>query len=86
MSLINKLLKDLEKRQAHLYQDQDKVLDGLSSAYDLHENKKSNLPFLLFLFFFSSLLVVFIIFYQTDVPQQISSIAYTNDIDYVDKN
>ena len=47
MSLINKLLKDLEKRQAYLYQDQDRVLDGLSSAYDLHRDQSKNRPFII---------------------------------------
>ncbi|OGT36372.1 MAG: hypothetical protein A2W28_03780 [Gammaproteobacteria bacterium RBG_16_51_14] len=34
MSLINKMLDDLEKRQAFLTDDQDMVLDGLCSARD----------------------------------------------------
>ena len=34
MSLINKMLDDLEKRQAFLTDDQDRVLDGLCSARD----------------------------------------------------
>ena len=35
MSLINKLLSDLEGRQAYLSNNQDYVLDGLYSAYDV---------------------------------------------------
>jgi tetratricopeptide (TPR) repeat protein len=40
MSLINKMLKDLEKRDAFLKESQDTVLDGLYSAYDLELEHK----------------------------------------------
>lgn len=51
MSLINKMLGDLEKRDAFLYEKQNTVLDGLYSAYDLEldEKKKSYLfPIIVF--------------------------------------
>jgi len=40
MSLINKMLNDLEKRDAFLLEDQDNILDGLYSAYDLELSQK----------------------------------------------
>ncbi|MBL1141739.1 MAG: tetratricopeptide repeat protein [Proteobacteria bacterium] len=44
MSLINKMLNDLEKRDAFLKENHDQVLDGLYSAYDLEltNKKKAN--------------------------------------------
>ena len=41
MSLINKMLNDLEKRRAFLEKDQDTILDGLYSAYDLELTNKN---------------------------------------------
>lgn len=47
MSLINKMLKDLEKRDAFLNENSDQVLDGLYSAYDIElKNKKKSSHFL----------------------------------------
>ena len=44
MSLINKMLHDLEKRNAFIKDKHDPVLEGLYSAYDieLSEKKKSS--------------------------------------------
>lgn len=53
MSLINKVLSDLETRQAYKNEDRDRVLDGLHSAYDfgLDEQETSRLsPVILVLF------------------------------------
>jgi Tfp pilus assembly protein PilF len=67
MGLINKMLKDLEKREAYLAQDQDVILDGLYSAYDLELNKKEQntlfYKILLFLILLISI-VCFIVFYD----------------------
>jgi Tfp pilus assembly protein PilF len=60
VSLINKMLNDLEKRDAFLNENQDHVLDGLYSAYDLEltDKKKINIPFVISI----SLLSVILIF------------------------
>lgn len=49
MSLINKMLNDLEKRDASLYERQNIVTEGLYSAYDLElsENRKGYSPSIL---------------------------------------
>ncbi len=50
MSLINKLLADLEKRQAYLDGEQHLMLDGLYSAYDVElDKKRKNSAFILIL-------------------------------------
>jgi len=58
MSLINKMLSDLEKRDAFLNENHDQVLDGLYSAYDveLKINKKSNTFLFIFVGFISVLI------------------------------
>lgn len=52
MSLVNKLLKDLESRQSYLQDEPDLALDGLYSAYDVeigHDvNKRKQFYFLAF--------------------------------------
>jgi Tfp pilus assembly protein PilF len=65
MSLINKLLNDLEKRDAFLKDKHDPVLEGLYSAYDLElaEKTKSNkLLLILISIFVLSLLLIFLDF------------------------
>lgn len=61
MSLINKLLKDLESRQSYLQDNPDLVLDGLYSAYDVeigdNVNRKKQFYFLLFIIIIMSLVV-----------------------------
>lgn len=57
MSLINKMLNDLEKRDAFLHEIHDDVLTGLNSAYDLElkqENKWSLSKIILIVFFLLS--------------------------------
>lgn len=51
MSLINKMLADLEKRDAFLNDNQDMILDGLYSAYDLEltDKRRHLFPFILLL-------------------------------------
>lgn len=62
MSLINKMLKDLEKRDAFLEENSDQVLDGLYSAYDIElKNKKSSYHFLLLLICLISFITLLII-------------------------
>ena len=57
MSLINKMLSDLEKRDAFLNDNQDMILDGLYSAYDLELSYKRRR----FIHFSTFLLLVLII-------------------------
>ena len=61
MSLINKLLKDIESRQNALPDGQDIVLDGLYSAYDVEmrqpESKKKYFYYLLAIFLFAALFI-----------------------------
>lgn len=59
MSLINKMLKDLEKRDAFLNENSDQVLDGLYSAYDVElDDKKGSYAFL---FSFICLILIIIL-------------------------
>jgi Tfp pilus assembly protein PilF len=65
VSLINKMLNDLEKRDAFLKENPDHVLDGLYSAYDIEltNSKKSKNIFLVIL---SLLLIIcaFVLFHD----------------------
>ncbi len=65
MSLINKMLNDLEKRDAFLHENHDTVLDGLYSAYDLElkQEKKWSASTLIFLSIFTLVSIVIISFY-----------------------
>lgn len=69
MSLINKLLKDIESRQTALPDGRDIVLDGLYSAYDVEiqqqESKKKYFYYLLAIFLFVAL---FILVGRIDLP------------------
>jgi tetratricopeptide (TPR) repeat protein len=60
MSLINKMLNDLEKRNAFLNENADQVLDGLYSAYDLEltNKKKSNTVFTFFVCLISVAIII----------------------------
>lgn len=62
MSLINKMLKDLEKRDAFLNENSDHVLDGLYSAYDVELKKKSKSYTFLFISIFLISTFCFILF------------------------
>jgi Tfp pilus assembly protein PilF len=69
MSLINKMLNDLEKRDAFLNDDQDPILDGLYSAYDLEltDKRKSNIPFVISISIISVILIFATLFYSFEI-------------------
>ncbi|HSR62620.1 MAG TPA: hypothetical protein VLN56_04360, partial [Gammaproteobacteria bacterium] len=50
MSLINKLLQDLEKREAHFDEPPGSILDGLYSAYDVEQRSVCRRPIILVIF------------------------------------
>lgn len=50
MSLINKLLQDLEKREAHFDEPPGSILDGLYSAYDVEQRSVRRRPIILVIF------------------------------------
>jgi Tfp pilus assembly protein PilF len=68
MSLINKMLNDLEKRDAFLNDNQDPILDGLYSAYDLEltGKRKSNIPFIVSIGIISTILIFAYLFYSSE--------------------
>jgi len=85
MSLINKMLSDLEKRDAFLDDNQDPILDGLYSAYDLEltGKRKTNIPFVLSISIVSAILIFATLLYSfetdrfqsfTDIKENDSSI------------
>ncbi len=78
MSLINKLLKDIESRQAALPDEQDFVLDGLYSAYDVEiqqqKSKKNYFYYPLAIFLF---VILFISVSRIDLPSPAEN-SYTS--------
>ena len=77
MSLINKMLNDLEKRDAFLHEQHDSVLDGLYSAYDLeleHKRKwqSSTINFII-IFAVISIAAISFYFYSNNITQLQSS-------------
>ena len=70
------MLNDLEKRDACLYEDQNAVIDGLYSAYDLElaEKKKKYIPFLILLIIFSLITITAIFYFSATKPFQYVSI------------
>ena len=68
MSLINKMLNDLEKRDAFLNDNQDPILDGLYSAYDLEltDKRKSSIPFVISISIISAILIIAALFYSSE--------------------
>lgn len=78
MSLINKLLKDIESRQTAPPDEQDFVLDGLYSAYDVEiqqqESKKNYFYYLLAIFLF---VILFISVSWIDLPSPAEN-SYTS--------
>jgi len=68
MSLINKMLNDLEKRDAFLDDNQDPMLDGLYSAYDLEltDKRKPNIPFIILISIISAILIFAYLFYSSE--------------------
>lgn len=71
MSLINKLLNDLESRQSCLQDNQDVILDGLYSAYDIEisEDNSSNKRAIYYIIFGFVILTAFLFhsFYTSDI-------------------
>lgn len=66
MSLINKMLNDLEKRDAFLNENQDTILDGLYSAYDLEveQKRKSYSSSVIFVTLFTLLSIAAVLYYS----------------------
>jgi tetratricopeptide (TPR) repeat protein len=60
------MLNDLEKRDAFLKENQDHVLDGLYSAYDLEltDKKNSNIRFTFSISLLSAILIITLFFYS----------------------
>ena len=80
MSLINKMLKDLEKRDAFINQNSDDVLDGLYSAYDIElKTKKNSYQLLFFIIMFLSVLIFSLVYYDSIENKLISYLS-------IDKN
>ena len=81
MSLINKMLNDLEKRDAFLNESQDIVIDGLYSAYDIELNKKQRQSSSLLLFIFIVTLTIAIIFYFVTYE---TNVVKSEVVEYID--
>jgi len=81
MSLINKMLNDLEKRDAFLHGNQDSVLDGLHSAYDVEitENRKSIFPVIISGMIIIALLI-FIFLYSPILTSSTKSVVKVTEI------
>ena len=71
MSLINKMLNDLERRNAFLDDNQDPVLDGLYSAYDLElkNKRKPNTRIILFVLIVTVILLCTTLFYPFNIDK-----------------
>jgi Tfp pilus assembly protein PilF len=83
MSLINKMLKDLEKRDAFLHENHDTLLDGLYSAYDLEleQEKKWSSSTLIFITIFTLISIAAIWFYlYSDSSAQFQSAVDNIDV------
>lgn len=79
MSLINKMLNDLEKRDAFLHGKHDTVLNGLYSAYDveLEQQKKWNASTLIFLSIFTIIIIsatVFFLYLSNEQKNQVFTV------------
>ena len=61
MSLVNKLLKDLESRETYLQDNQDLALEGLYSAYDVELNNHTTQKKQFLLFLISIVFVLLVI-------------------------
>jgi Tfp pilus assembly protein PilF len=90
MSLINKMLSDLEKRDAFLKENQDIVLDGLYSAYDieLEERSKSNSlvrTFILLILLIITLSSAYLIWQEENNYASIVTINEATELEVVDE-
>lgn len=79
MSLINKMLNDLEKRDAFLNENQDSILDGLTSAYDLEleQKEKKHSPSIIYITLFALISIAALSYYllpDNFLPVQSSTI------------
>ncbi len=65
MSLINKMLNDLERRDAFLNENQDTILDGLYSAYDIEieQKRKSYLSPIIYITLFTLISITALSYY-----------------------
>lgn len=63
------MLNDLEKRNAFLNENQDSILDGLYSAYDLEitDKRKSNVPFVISISVIGVILIFATLFYSFEI-------------------
>jgi tetratricopeptide (TPR) repeat protein len=94
MSLINKMLNDLEKRDAFLHEKQDAVIDGLYSAYDIELDPKkgwrSSTKAFVYILTAISITVILIHFYLNRNPSfQISALeinSIKNDTKSINSN